>query len=251
VSRRVRLTVFAIAATGLAALLVWGLAGLPDFGDGHSRYGRIVARDSVAQRRATDAVTVVTFDYRGIDTLGEEFILFISVIGVLALLRTHRVERDGDDLEVEAIRRAPPPSESLALLGRVLAPVVLVLGIYVIAHGHLTPGGGFAGGIVLAAALLLLYLATGRIALARLRPVETFEAVEAIGSLGFVLIGVAGLIAGAAFLHDFLPLGHSGLLTGGTIPLANVAVGIAVAGGVVTVFSELLGQRLLLGARRR
>jgi multicomponent Na+:H+ antiporter subunit B len=248
-SPRVRLAAFGVAATALAALLIWGLAGLPDFGDYQGKYGRIVSRASVPQRKATDAVTVVTFDYRGIDTLGEEFILFISVIGVLALLRTHRAEAEADDLEVEEIRRVPPPSESLALFGRLLAPVVLVLGIYVVAHGHLTPGGGFAGGIVLAAALLVLYLATGRVALSRIRPVETFEAVEALGSLGFALLGVAGLIAGAAFLHDFLPLGHSGLLTGGTIPLANVSVGLAVAGGVTTVFSELLGQHLLRGRR--
>ena len=126
---------------------------------------------------------------------------------------------------------------------------MLVLGIYIVAHGHLTPGGGFAGGVVLAAGLLVLYLTTGRIALRRIRPVETFEAVEAVGSFGFVLIGIGGLIAGAQFLHNFLPLGSSGLLTGGTIPLANVSVGLAVAGGVITVLSELLDQRLLRRAR--
>ena len=247
-SPRVRRTLFGLGAVGLAALMVWGLAGLPDFGDYRGRYGRIVARSSVPQRKATDAVGVTTFDYRGIDTLGEEFILFVSVIGVLALLRTHREEGD-DDLEVEAIRRAPPPSESLSLLGRVLAPMVLVLGIYVVAHGHLTPGGGFQGGVVLAAGLLVLYLTTGRIALARVRPVETFEAVEAVGALGFALIGVGGLLAGATFLDNFVPHGHSGLLTGGTIPLGNVSVGIAVGGGVITVLSELLGQHLLRGGR--
>jgi multicomponent Na+:H+ antiporter subunit B len=230
--------------------MIWGLAGLPDFGDYQGRYGRIVARQSVPERKATDAVGVTTFDYRGIDTLGEEFILFISVIGVLALLRTHRAEEEADDVEVEAIRRAPPPSESLALLGRVLAPVVLVVGIYVVTHGHLTPGGGFQGGVVVAAALLVLYLATGRIALARLRPVEAFEAVEAAGALGFALIGVGGLIAGAQFLENFVPHGRTGLLTGGTIPLGNVSVGLAVAGGVITVLSEFLGQHLLRGGRR-
>ena len=249
-TRQVRLAVFSAAAAGLAALLVWGLAGLPDFGDYQGRYGRIVARSAVPQRKATDAVATTTFDYRGIDTLGEEFILFVSVIGVMALLRTHRDTEAADDREVEAIRHAPPPSESLALLGRVLAPMVLVLGIYVVAHGHLTPGGGFQGGVILAAGLLVLYLATGRVALARLRPVETFETVEAVGAVGFALIGVAGLIAGAEFLHNFLPHGHSGLLTGGTIPLGNVSVGLAVAGGVVTVLSELLGQHLLRGAGR-
>ena len=242
-SRRFRTALFSVAAAGLAALLVWGFSGLPSFGDYQGRYGRIVARSSVPQRKATDAVAVTTFDYRGIDTLGEEFILFISVIGVLALLRSHREE--ADEAEIDPIRHAPPPSESLALLGRILAPIVLVLGIYVVAHGHLTPGGGFQGGVILAAALLVLYLATGRVTMCRLRPVETFEATEAIGALGFALIGIGGLLAGAAFLHDFLPLGSSGLLTGGTIPLGNISVGLAVAGGVITVLSELLDQTLL------
>jgi multicomponent Na+:H+ antiporter subunit B len=248
VTIRFRLALFSVAAAGLAVLLVWGFAGLPSFGDYQGRYGPIVAHGTVPQRHVTDAVTAVTFDYRGIDTLGEEFILFISVIGVLALLRTHR--EGGEDIEVDPIRDAPAPSESLALLGRILAPVVLVLGIYIVAHGHLTPGGGFAGGVVLAAGLLVLYVATGKVAMRRLRPVPTFEAVEAVGSLGFVLLGVGGLLAGAAFLHDFLPLGTSGLLTGGTIPVANVSVGIAVGGGVITVLSELLDQRLLSGESR-
>jgi multicomponent Na+:H+ antiporter subunit B len=127
----------------------------------------------------------------------------------------------------------------------VLAPVVLVLGIYVVTHGHLTPGGGFQGGVVLAAALLILYLATGRVALTRMRPVATFESIEAVGALGFALIGVGGLIAGAEFLDNFVSHGRSGLLTGGTIPLGNISVGLAVAGGVITILSELLGQHLL------
>jgi multicomponent Na+:H+ antiporter subunit B len=245
VSQRVRIGLFSAAAVGLAALLVWGFAGLPSFGDYQHRYGRVVARSSVPERKATDAVAVTTFDYRGIDTLGEEFILFVSVIGVLALLRSHRDA--SDEAEVDPIRQAPPPSESLALLGRVLAPIVLVVGIYVVAHGHLTPGGGFQGGVVLAAALLVLYLATGRVALRRVRPVQGFEGLEALGALGFVMLGLGGLIAGVAFLHNFVPLGTSGLLTGGTIPLGNVSVGLAVAGGIITVLSELLDQSLLRG----
>jgi len=248
VTPRARLAVFALAAVGLAALLVWGLAGLPRFGDYEGRYGRIIARDTVPQRKATDAVGVTTFDYRGIDTLGEEFILLVSVVGVMALLRAHREETDESRAraqELERIRKAPLPSESLTLLGQTLAPIVLVLGIYVVAHGHLTPGGGFQGGVVLAAALLVLYLTTGRTAFRRLRAVAAFEAVEALGALGYALIGVGGLIAGAQFLHNFIPHGHSGLLTGGTVPLANVSVGFAVAGAIATLLSEMLDQDLL------
>jgi multicomponent Na+:H+ antiporter subunit B len=251
---RTRLALFAVAALGLGALLVWGLAGLPDFGDYQGRYGRIIARNSVPQRKATDAVGVTTFDYRGIDTLGEEFILLVSVVGVMALLRAHREESDESRAraqELERIRKAPVPSESLTLLGETLAPIVLVLGIYVVAHGHLTPGGGFQGGVILAAALLVLYLTTGRAAFRRLRAVEGFEATEALGALGYALIGVGGLIAGGAFLHNFVPHGHTGLLTGGTVPLANVSVGFAVAGAVTTLLSEMVDQDLLRSRGRR
>jgi multicomponent Na+:H+ antiporter subunit B len=251
---RARLALFAVAAVGLAALLVWGLAGLPSFGHYEGRYGRIIARNTVPQRKATDAVGVTTFDYRGIDTLGEEFILLVAVLGVMALLRAHRDESDESRAraqELERIRKAPVPSESLTLLGQTLAPIVLVLGIYIVAHGHLTPGGGFQGGVVLAAALLILYLTTGRTAFRRLRAVETFEATEALGAAGYALIGVGGLIAGAAFLHNFLPHGHSGLLTGGIVPLANVSVGFAVAGAIATILSEMLDQDLLRRRGRR
>src|SRR5436190_19340103 len=131
-SPRARLALFAVAAAGLAPLLVWGLAGLPRFGDYQGRYGRIIARSSVPQRKATDAVGVTTFDYRGIDTLGEEFILLVSVVAVMALLRAHREESDVSEARAEELRRirqAPIPSESLPLLGRTLAPAVLVLGV--------------------------------------------------------------------------------------------------------------------------
>jgi multicomponent Na+:H+ antiporter subunit B len=245
---RARLALFAVAAAGLAALLIWGLAGLPDFGHYQGRYGRIIARDTVPQRKATDAVGVTTFDYRGIDTLGEEFILLVSVVGVMALLRAHREESDESRAraqELVRIRKAPVPSESLRLLGQTLAPIVLVLGIYVVAHGHLTPGGGFQGGVILAAALFILYLTTGRTAFRRFRAVEAFEATEALGALGYALIGVGGLVAGAAFLHNFVPHGHSGLLTGGTVPLGNISVGFAVAGAIATLISEMLDQDLL------
>lgn len=249
-SRRARLVLFAISAVGAAGLLAWAFAGLPEFGDYQGRYGRIVAASAVPDRSATEAVAVTVFDYRALDTLGEEFILFVSVFGVLALLRIHRGERERGRAVGEG-RRGPGPSESLRLAGRLLVAPVLLLGIYIVSHGHLTPGGGFQGGVVLGTAMFLLFLSAGYLAFKRVRPVSVVEAVEAGGAAGFALIGVGGLLLGAVFLENFISPGKSGLLTGGTIPLSNAAVGLEVAGALIMILSEFLDQRLLVRERSR
>ena len=106
-SERVRLGVFAAGLAGLLGLLLWGLAGLPDFGDYRGAYGEILDRVAVPERSTTDVVTAVNFDYRAFDTLGEEFILFAAVIGVASILRTLRGERVRRRRAGRAPRRAP------------------------------------------------------------------------------------------------------------------------------------------------
>ncbi|MFL5827199.1 MAG: sodium:proton antiporter, partial [Thermoleophilaceae bacterium] len=86
-SRQARLAIFAVSAAVFAFLLVWGLSGLPDFGHYQGRYGRAIAKIAVPERKATNTVVSTTFDFRGFDTLIEEFILFTAAIAVTVLLR--------------------------------------------------------------------------------------------------------------------------------------------------------------------
>jgi multicomponent Na+:H+ antiporter subunit B len=74
-TRRPRLAVFAVGVAGLAALLGWGISGLPAFGHFQGGYGNLLLREAVPERHGTNVVTAIVFDYRGFDTLGEEFIL--------------------------------------------------------------------------------------------------------------------------------------------------------------------------------
>ena len=123
--------------------------------------------------------------------------------------------------------------------------------MYVVAHGHLTPGGGFQGGVVLAATLLFTYVAGRALATRRVNPIDTAELIEAAGAGGFVLVGLGGLVFGAAFLENFLGYGKPGsLLSGGTIPLGNVAVGVEVAGAFTLVLVEFLDQVVLVRGSR-
>jgi multicomponent Na+:H+ antiporter subunit B len=251
-SDRVRIGVFAVSLAGLLGLVLWAFVGLPDFGHYRGPYGDILNRLAVPQRSTTDVVTAVNFDYRGFDTLGEEFILFVAVIAVASILRTLRGERTRAPDDDAAGRHVPETSLPIRVTGLGLVAPTILLGIYIVAHGHQTPGGGFQGGVILATALLLTYLSADYATLRAVGPTWLIELAEGMGAAGFALIGVSGVVAGGAFFHNFLGKGTPGeLLSAGTIPLSNVAVGLAVTGGFVFMLSEFLKQALTRRLERR
>jgi multicomponent Na+:H+ antiporter subunit B len=245
-SERLRMTVFGAGILGFAAVLVWGLGGLPDFGDFAGRYGQYLAHASVPQRHATSAVGVTTLDFRGVDTLVEEFILFTAAVGVVALLRVQRASEEVP-AEPESARRPTAHSGALRSVATALVGPTLVIGINIVLHGHLTPGGGFQGGVILMTAFFLVYLGGSHLGLGPFRPMAAMEASEGLGAAGFALIGIGGLVLASAYLENFLPLGgESHLVSGGDIPLLNIAVGIEVMGALLIVLGEFLDQRLLM-----
>jgi multicomponent Na+:H+ antiporter subunit B len=231
----VRRLVALVALAVLGTALVWAVTGLPDFGHPRGPYATEAVRLTASGRHVTNTVVGVTFDLRGIDTLGEELILFCAAIGSTVLLRAQREERG-----VAAPRETRIPAV-LRLAGAVLFGPVLMFGTYIVAHGHLSPGGGFQGGVILAAALLLAYAAGRLRKVDRAGPVAVVEVVEAVGAAAFVLVAIAGLAFATAALGNFLPLGTQGsLLSGGTIPVLSVLVGVEVTGAVALVITEFL-----------
>jgi multicomponent Na+:H+ antiporter subunit B len=237
-NRATRLTVFLLGAATIAVVLGFAIARMPAFGAAVHPY-RDAAVAAALARQAPNVVTSINFDQRGVDTFGEETILLASVIGAVTLLRPADDER----------RRKPPDAGRMLnvtrLAGYVLLPVTLVVGADVVVHGHLTPGGGFQGGVVLASGLHLLYLAGSYPALRRLRPLNWYEYGESAGMGAVVALGIAGLVAGGGFLANVLPTGRFGdLLSAGTVPLFSVAIGIEVASGVVVLLAAFLEQDL-------
>jgi multicomponent Na+:H+ antiporter subunit B len=247
VTRRTRLRLFVIAAAGLAVVLGIGLAGLPGFGSPASTYASILNGLSVPQRHATDAVSAISFDYRGIDTLFEEFILFVAVAGISILLRPLGDETRRLPEEQAPHRRVPPPSPAVGLLGIVLSPLLVVTGLETVTHGQISPGGGFQGGVVLASALFVVYLATSYSQAERFEPGSLLEAADGAGAGGYVIVGVVGLLAGAAYLTNTISLGRPGnFISGGTLPILNAVVGLEVAGGFVLLAKEFLDQTAVI-----
>jgi multicomponent Na+:H+ antiporter subunit B len=252
VTIRARLMLFLVAAAGLAGLLAWGFAGLPPFGQYAGPYGDIINAMTIPSRQVTEAVTAVNFDIRAFDTVGEEFILFAAVIGVMLLLRTARQDEERAEPQDEAEgRRVPDTSDAVRVWGLALVGVTILYGLYVAAHANITPGGGFQGGVVLATALLLVYLAGEYITFERVGPQDVIEVFEAAGTGGFVLTGFVMMAAGGAYLENLLPLGRAGqLLSGGMVQIVNALVTIAVAAGIALMLSEFLEQTLLIRQRR-
>jgi len=251
-SRQARTMLFLVGAVGLGVLVLWAYAGLPDFGHYKGPYGDILNAVSVPERNITDVVTAVNFDYRGFDTLGEEFILFAAVIGVAILLRAQRDEEEREATEFAFGRSAPRTSDAVRVVAITLVGPTVVTGLYIVAHGHLTPGGGFQGGVVLATALVLVYLAGEYVFLRRTAPLSLVEVCEAIGGGGFAVIGLAGLVAGLAYMENVFPLGEVGRLnSAGTVPLINLSVGLEVAAGFVLILVEFLEQTLMVRLKER
>ena len=236
-TRRARLWVLLAGGAGLAVLLVVACLRLPHFGGDRHPYGDRAIHASLA-RRTANTVSSVNFDQRAFDTLGEMTILFSAVLGCVILLRQTRDEH----------RARPEPAEVALPVRRyalVVLPVALLSGLYVIAHGQLSPGGGFQGGVVIASAWVLLYLAGSAKTYQRMTPKPLVEALEAAGAAAYVLIGAGGLLFAGAFLANFVPLGPPATLwSGGTIALLSVSTGIEVAGGFVLLATTFVEEAL-------
>jgi multicomponent Na+:H+ antiporter subunit B len=204
---------------GLGAVFLGLLAGYtPD--DQLNLTASYYANHTAQDLGAANIVTAIIVTFRGLDTLGEVTVLFLTAAIVGLVLSQGRRKRD------DARRELPPTGELLTTGTRLLVPLILLLGVYVFANGHLTPGGGFQGGAILASGVLLLLLTD---------PMRRFShgliaAIESTAGLFFVGIGVLGVFLAGGFLDNrILPIGELGeLFSAGAIPMIYSFVGLKV-----------------------
>jgi multicomponent Na+:H+ antiporter subunit B len=233
-SRKARTVLYAVGCLGLAIAFVLAAFGLPGFGGDWHPY-RDAAISVSWQHMTANAVSSVNFDQRALDTFGEETILLAAVVGAATALRPGARERRGRPADLAR----PLPVTRLA--GYLMLPVTLMIGLDVVAHGHLTPGGGFQGGVVLATGVHLLYIAGSYPALRRVRPLAWYEWGEAVGVGVFAVFGIVTVVVSTVFLANILPLGSLGALaSAGAVPLLNAAVGIEVVSGVIVLLAQFL-----------
>jgi multicomponent Na+:H+ antiporter subunit B len=245
---RQRLVLFCVALTGLVGCYLWAFAGLPGFGDYPGPYGQQILAHAVAQTHATGVVSAINFEYRGFDTVGEEFILFTAAAGMSVVLRKLRNEREDGLIGDAAGPATPPTSGSVRAVALLLVGPTVLLGWWLATHAQTSPSGGFQGGVVLATAFMLVYLSGEFITFRRLHPAVLLDAAEALGAGGFAAVGVAAVAMGLPYLDNFLPLGQipGAVSSSGTIALISFFVGVEVAAAFILIIGELLEQTLLV-----
>lgn len=224
-----RLVVFLIIAV-VGYYLVDVVSQIP-FGENRDNVGDYYLAQSPAQLKVSNTVTAIVVNYRGFDTLGEVTVLFLAATGLASIM--YRRKRKG---EIE--QRAKKPSSRIVQIGsQILFPLIILLGGYVFIHGHLSPGGGFQGGAIIATASLLMLISYRKFKVNH----NTISWIESIAGVVFASVGFVGLILGMTFLENFLPTGElNDLLSGGIIGIIYVAVGFKVAAELTGVIDTVL-----------
>ena len=242
-SRYCRMALFSLAAVLLLLPLAILVRAMPEFGAHALRYGDLINGAAPYERHVTNMVSAVNFDYRGFDTLGEEFMLVGAVTGVVVLLRGNRGEQLDARPGVVKGRPIELRSDAIRLICRLFSWVIILFGVYVALHAMTTPGGGFQGGVIMSSGAILLYLGDGYCAWRKALPSVLVDGVEGAGALLYALAGFYSMSFGAAYLANVLPPGSlHDVFSGGLMIVVNAGVTCAVAGGFTVLFIEFLEE---------
>lgn len=127
--------------------------------------------DGVTDTGATNVIAGMILDYRAFDTLGESTVLFSAVAAVIILLRRDEEKRSAKEkaefdaetatLKEETLTEEKYPNIILQVISKYVVPIIFVFGIYVVLNGHISPGGGFSGGAIIGAGLILYAVSFG------------------------------------------------------------------------------------------
>ena len=200
------------------------ITGMLDFGMPPMRVGQAIIAATPDQVGSANVVTAVVLGFRGLDTLGELSILFAAATagGLVLGGSVSRARADGGFI--------------LRAGSDLLFPLLLVAGLYIVIHGHLTPGGGFQGGVILAAAFFLPLLARPRTTPGH----RWLMLIEGLAGASFITIGLIALYQGEAFLTPLFDRGTLGeLVSSGSLPLLYLAVGLKVGAELAGLLMRL------------
>ena len=215
----------------LFSILLIMIGYLPQYGapdnPAHNEVSQRYIEQGVSETGAVNVVSGMILDYRGFDTFGESCVLFVAVCAVLSLLR--REERDAFD---ELLHEMEESTHDVILkqVSHIMVPLIALFGIYVVIGGHLSPGGGFSGGAILGAAMILFACSFGTIEVRRVFSYVNCRRIMTGALLFYAALKGCAMYAGANGFYTGIPLGTSGtIFSAGLLLPLNIAVGIIVA----------------------
>ena len=227
----------------LVLMLLTAVSNLPTVGDAGNPANNEVAQryieDGLQETGSVNIVTGMILDYRAFDTLGESHVLFIATCTVLILLRTDEKKKKNAPEAAERNDRIYEPKNDVILqtAARILVPPIVIFGIYVILCGHLGPGGGFSGGAIIGAGLILYLNAFGFRKTERFFKASTYKKLSFTALACYSLSKCYSFYTGANHIESVIPLGTPGaILSSGLILVLNICVGAVVAGTMYTFY---------------
>ena len=226
-----------VACITFIGILLATVFNLPSFGSGTNPASNEVVKryleKGMEETGAVNIVAAVILDYRAFDTFGESAVLFLSVICVMMLLQRDKNNISPEyDREMEEDEQFDKERNDIVLkrVAALLVPLIFLYGIYVILNGHLTPGGGFSGGTIIGAGLILYSSAYGHKRVHAFFNINTFTYIS-VGCL-LTYCGAKGysFFTGANHIESHIPKGIAGnILSAGLILPLNICVGMIVA----------------------
>ncbi len=217
----------------MTILLLLTISYLPEFGDVHApENNEVAARYIEKGLEETGAVNIVAgmiLDYRAFDTFGESCVLFVAACCVLMLLKT-----DKGTIKEEEDRRdsyfEPRNDALLKQAAKVLVPLIIIFGVYVVLNGHISPGGGFSGGAIVGSGFILYLTAYGFEEAGRFLSEKVIKTLTVTALTFYCIAKSYSFYTGANHLDSFITPGIPGnILSAGLIVYLNICVGIVVA----------------------
>ncbi|MEG0511301.1 MAG: hydrogen gas-evolving membrane-bound hydrogenase subunit E [Clostridia bacterium] len=235
---RIYRTLAVLVCLAVVLFLLRTIVALPPFGAANNPYNNEVSRryieSGIEETGAVNFVAGMILDYRAFDTFGESTVLFAAACSVILLLKLGELSPDHPSkamLEAEYDDRHHEPKNDviLQLAARVLTPIILLFGMYVILNGHLSPGGGFSGGAIMGAGLILYLNAFGFQKTERFFTFKTFQWITFLSLMTYAGLKSYSFYMGANHMESGIPLGIPGaILSSGLILPLNFCVGLVV-----------------------
>jgi multicomponent Na+:H+ antiporter subunit B len=228
-------------------LLVVTLAMLPIILSSHP--WPVASRDylyenALSDTGAVNTVSSIYLGYRAMDTLGETLVLLVSITGTMGILMNLSRKNEGEESLSLSLAPEKRPTNAqrthlLEVVASKLGPVVLLFGFYVMLYGHISPGGGFQGGVIVASAIV--FLALGTETQSKLTNTTVLGRIEALSFLVLIIVATSGVFFERGFFGNPIKSGSS--LSVNFIILLNIIIGLKVGTSIAVMCIAMMGGR--------
>ncbi len=220
----------------LGGILLFSLSFVPEQELVPGSTAEHIISSGLKETGSLNLVTAILYDYRAFDSLGESTVIFAAVSAIVLIL---------------SFKTLPVSSRGLSIIAKrtfgFLTPFVFLFGLYIISHGHLSPGGGFQGGVILGSISIIFSIVYGSAFDYKRFSPQNKTILETGGALLFVLAGILGIFFEEGFLDNlnFLIGGAGSLLSAGSIPIINLGIGFKVGAGLAIIFYSMIQKTFL------